>query len=48
MEGPLLSEKWSVAAIASLVFAIAVLVLVVAAVLVALFVFHIQDFRPWG
>jgi len=42
------AESWSTAATVSFAFVIALLVLVVAAVLVSLFVFHIQDLKPWG
>jgi hypothetical protein len=42
------SQKWPPWAFASLVFVIAVLVLVIAAVLVALFVSEIHHYRSWG
>ncbi len=45
---PMKPESWSTGATVSFAFVVALLVLVVAAVLVALFVFHIQDFRSWG
>jgi hypothetical protein len=48
MDPRLKPQKWSTPAIVSFVFVIVLLVLVVAAVLVALLVFHVQDFRTWG